>query len=73
MEHIRVKYWLAPRILDEQFINTLARKSGKPEKEIRALVAKIQAIQLVPVIQELDLIDLNRQLEIFYEHNKSTP
>ena len=73
MEHIRVKYWLSPRNLDEPFINSLARKSGKPEKEIRALITTIQAIQLVPEIQEHELIDLNRKLEIFYEHNKSTP
>jgi hypothetical protein len=70
MEHLRVKYWLAPRVLDEPFINSLARKSGKSEKDIRALIDTIQMIQNMPHVNEHQLIDLNRKLEIFYEHQK---
>jgi hypothetical protein len=68
MEHLRVKYWLAPRKIDEPFINSLARKSGKSEKDIRALIEAIQNIQSMPNVNEHQLIDLNRKLEVFYEH-----
>ena len=65
MDQIRTKYWLNTSTLDETFIVALARKAGKPEENVRALVNQILAIQSRDKISTEELIDFNRKIEKF--------
>jgi hypothetical protein len=65
LEQIRSKYWLSTNKLDDDFIKTLSRKSGKPEEEIRSLLASIAAVQGHSQISSGQLIDLNKKIEKF--------
>jgi hypothetical protein len=70
MEHIRTKYWLSTTNLDESFIQTLARKSGRSEESVRALLKTIGTIQGEKEISSAQLIDLNRKIEKFNSTDK---
>jgi len=65
MDLIRTKYWMNTSKLDEPFVQTLARKTGKPEEEIRDLVMSIATIQSNEKISAEELIDFNKKLEKF--------
>lgn len=65
MDQIRTKYWLSTNTLDESFILSLSRKSGRPEEDVRALVNAIKAIQSRDKISSAELIDFNRKIEKF--------
>jgi hypothetical protein len=65
MDQIRTKYWLNTNLLDEPFINALARKSGRAEDDIRALINSILAIQGKDKISSEELIDINKKIEKF--------
>jgi hypothetical protein len=65
MDQIRSKYWLNTNVLDEAFINALARKSGKAEEDVRSLMKSISAIQVKERISSEELIDLNKKIEKF--------
>lgn len=66
LEHIRTKYWLNTGKLDDTFITTLAKKSGKGEEDIKGLVMIIKLIQSQPEIALDRLVDLNNKIEHFY-------
>lgn len=66
-DHLRTKYWISPTAMDDHFVSTLSFKSGKPEKDIRALTAAIRRVQDQAQITENQLIALNQQLEKFYD------
>jgi hypothetical protein len=65
MDHIRTKYWLNTNLLNETFIIALARKSGKEEQDVRALITSISAIQGKDKISSDELIDINKKIEKF--------
>ena len=51
--------------LDDSFIQTLARKTGKPEEDIRKLVMSMNTIQSKKEISAEELIDFNQEIEKF--------
>lgn len=65
LDHIRSNYWLATGHLDESFINTLTRKSGKPEVEVNELIKSVITIQSRDKIKAEELISFNKQVELF--------
>jgi hypothetical protein len=65
MDQIRTKYWLNTNTLDEPFIVSLTRKSGKQEEDVRALVKAIGSIQSKDKISSAELIDFNGKIEKF--------
>lgn len=65
MDQIRTKYWLNTNVLDEHFIVTLTKKSGKPEEDVRALMNSISAVQAKDKISSEELIDINKKIEKF--------
>lgn len=65
MDQIRTKYWLNTNVLNEAFIVALARKSGKEEQDVRALINSILAIREKEKISSDELIDINKKIEKF--------
>jgi hypothetical protein len=65
MDQIRTRYWISTNVLDEAFIVALAKKSGKTDEDVRALVKSIAAIQSKSKISSAELIDFNKKMEKF--------
>jgi hypothetical protein len=65
MEQIRTRYLLNANNADENFVKSLALKSGHGEEEIRSLFKAIAYIQRSTVIAPEQLIDLNQKIETF--------
>jgi len=65
LDHIRSQHWMSVTKLDDSFIQTLARKTGKQEDDIRRLVLAMNSVQSKTKISAEELIDLNRQIERF--------
>jgi hypothetical protein len=65
LEQIRTKYWISTTKLDESFIYTLARKSGKSEADVRELFRTIQAVHATDNLSAEELIALNSKIEKF--------
>jgi len=66
LEKVRTKYYISTSVLDENFIESLASKSGVPQEEIRILVKYFDAIKKANSITEPQLLDLNKKIESFY-------
>jgi hypothetical protein len=64
-EQIRTKYLLKTNQFDEEFIQALSSKSGKPKEDIVALLRAIAYIQSTSMISAEQLIDLNNKIERF--------
>jgi hypothetical protein len=65
MDQIRAKYWLNTNVLNEPFIVALAKKSGKSEEDVRAMINLILALQEKDKISSEELIDINKKIEKF--------
>ncbi len=65
LEHIRTTYWLNTGKLDEEFVQTLSRKSGRPADVIADLVRWVVAIQAKEKITADELFALNEKMEQF--------
>ena len=65
MDHLRTKYWLSSIALDDNFINVLARKTGKDERESRDLIQTIISVRAKERISADELLDLNKKIEKF--------
>jgi len=65
LDHIRSQHWMSFAKLDESFIKTLARKTGKPEEDIRKLVMSMNSIQSKTQISADELIEFNQNIERF--------
>ncbi len=65
LDHIRSQHWMSVTKLDDSFIQTLARKTGKHEGDIRRLVMAMNSVQAKTKISAEELIDLNREIEMF--------
>jgi hypothetical protein len=66
LEKVRNKYYISTSVLNDQFIEALASKSGVPQDEIRILVKYFEAVKTAHSITETQLLDLNKKIESFY-------
>jgi hypothetical protein len=66
MDQLRTKYWLNTNIMDDSFVRTLARKSGKEQQESRDLIKTIISIRSKERISADELMDLNKKIENFH-------
>jgi hypothetical protein len=67
LEHIRAHYFLRTDARDEEFVRTLAGKSGLPEADIRLLCRQIDRFEQQTEVSENQLIELNQAIEAFYQ------
>jgi hypothetical protein len=69
LEHIRSTWHLSTERLDNDFCKQLATKSGKEEKDIRALLKLINYIKQHTNISADMLLQLNNKIEHFHQKN----
>jgi hypothetical protein len=67
LEHIRNQYFLNTTHLNEEFIDTLSRKSNVPVQQTSKLFHTINEVQQSAEINDQQLLLLNQQIEIFYK------
>jgi hypothetical protein len=65
LERIRTRFYMQTHVIDDNFITTLARKSGHPESDVRALFSLIRTLQQKPQVMAHELIELNLKIEKF--------
>lgn len=66
LEQIRSRYFLSTSRFDDDFMESLRLKSGKPRADIDKLINTINRIRGLARIDVNDLVDLNEQIESFY-------
>jgi hypothetical protein len=66
LDHIRHAYFLSTQVANDDFIRTLAGKSGLDPVELKALFEVIDRVQPADHISEDALIDLHRRIDWFY-------
>ncbi len=66
LEKVRNRFYINTSVLDENFIESLASKSGVPQEEIRGLVKQFENIKKSISITETQLLELNKKIESFY-------
>ncbi len=64
-EYIRKKYFINTSVIHEEFIHSLAAKSGISHDETHLLFAMIQIIQLQENVTDEQLVELNFNIEKF--------
>ena len=67
LEHIRSTYRLKTTELDQEFVNVLTVKSGLTEIAVQELFTFIKSLENAPVVNDQQLIDLNKSIEKFYK------
>lgn len=70
LTYVREQFGLSTNIPDEEFKQTLARKSGVSEEDVQALFRQI-AFSQQQMMSEYDLLRLNELIEKFYETAKA--
>ncbi len=65
LDHVRANHWLNTNTLDENFILSLSRKTGKDESDVRNLVNLIIEIRNADKISADTLLKLNDSIERF--------
>lgn len=68
LDQLRSKYWINTSRLDEIFVQTLAKKTGKDGDEVRGIVKIITSIRSKDVVSAEELVELNSQIEKFNLH-----
>jgi hypothetical protein len=68
-EHIRSKYNLNTLIIDDEFTEKLAHKSGMPLPETRDMITLIQYVRTQEKISDQHLIRLNNLIEEFHKYS----
>jgi hypothetical protein len=68
LEHIRNQYFLNTNHLNDEFIDTLSRKSNVPLQQTTKLFNTINTVQQSYDIDDKQLLLLNQQIENFYKH-----
>ena len=66
LEHIRNRYKLSTAKLDEEFIDSLERKTAQQENNIRKIVSFMNNIEEAEMISDKQLADFHKELEEFY-------
>ena len=64
------QYFLNTTHLDEDFIDTLSRKSNVPLQQTTKLFTTINQVQQSLEMEDKQLLSLNQQIENFYKHKK---
>lgn len=65
LEKIRTDFHLNTQVLDEEFINRLAAKSGKKAEDVKNLIHYIRWLKTQENVSEAQLIKLNKFIEAF--------
>jgi hypothetical protein len=65
MDQLRTKYWLNITEMNEGFIRSLSKKTGKDEQDARDLINAVNAIRTKEKISADELMDLNKKIEKF--------
>jgi hypothetical protein len=68
LEHVRTQYFLNTHVVNELFLTTLSRKSNVPLTDTERLFASIQQIQQMDTIDEKTILQLNKQIDMFYKN-----
>ena len=66
-DHIRTRYNLSTTVLDENFVNQLAYKSGYNEEKLQQMVYRAKMINEFPEISDEELSEFHKQTEAFYK------
>jgi len=70
LDHIRNKYFISTSSFDEETIQKIADKSSLSTGKIKSLLGEIEIINHSQKINEEDLVNINYQIEKFYERTK---
>ncbi len=70
MEQIRTRYRLPTNKLDEEFVETLSRKSGYPPEKTKYLIWKICRTEAETDLTADDLTKLSDEMEDFYANTR---
>ena len=68
LDHVRNKFYISTRSLDENFLKSLHQKSGYPEFELKEITDFILFIETSPAISENQMAKFHNQLEKFYKN-----
>jgi len=67
LEHVRNRYKISTTRLDDEFVKSLQRKTGQPEKNIGEIIFFINSIDEEDEITDQQLADFHKKLEEFYK------
>ncbi len=70
LDYIRNKYFIKTSSFDEETIQKIAEKSSLPSGKIKSLFREIEKINHSQKITEEELVNINYQIEKFYERTK---
>ena len=70
LDYIRNKYFIKTSSFDEESIQKIADKSSIPPVEIKSIIREIENINHSQKITEEELVNINFQIEKFYERTK---
>jgi len=70
LEYIRNKYFIKSSTFDDETIQKLTDKSSLSTRKIKSIINEIEKINSSPNITEKELLDINFQIEKFYERTK---
>lgn len=68
-QHIRNSYFLNTTVVNDEFINTLSRKSGVSTEMTKKLFEKIEEINAGENVNDIELLRLNELIQNFYKNN----
>ncbi|MEP6584498.1 MAG: DUF4350 domain-containing protein [Ginsengibacter sp.] len=66
-EHIRNKYFISIAVINDEFINSLAGKTGVSKEKTQHLFSLIQKIMDSKKVDDAELLKLNTEIESFYK------
>lgn len=66
--YVRSRYNIRATVLDEDFVQRLAYKSGYDQRAVQTLVYDLQYAQDAPQVSDHALLELNHKLETFYQY-----
>ncbi len=70
MDYIRNKYFIKTNLFDEETIQKISDKSSLTPGKIKSIFKEVEKINLSTSISEDDLLNINYQIEKFYERTK---
>jgi len=70
MDYIRSKYFIKTNLFDEETIQKISDKSSLSTGKIKSIFKEVEKINLSTSISEDDLLNINNQIENFYERTK---
>jgi hypothetical protein len=68
-EHIRTKYNLDTMMINDEFAEKLAHKSGMPLQNTKAMIGLIQYVRMEEKISDQHLVKLNNIIEDFHKYS----